>query len=86
MRAREPDVEALRTRLARKFTTLADEVTECFESFPIGGGGYVVELLAPEGPRRPAAGNRRSSISGSGRAARAKRPPRSALPVSAQIA
>jgi hypothetical protein len=50
MREREPDVEALRTRLARKFTTLADEVTECFEDFPIAGGAYIVELLAPEGP------------------------------------
>ncbi|MDB4935138.1 MAG: hypothetical protein JWP87_2110 [Labilithrix sp.] len=49
MREREPDVEALRTRLARKFTTLADEVTECFNEFHIGGGDYVVELLAPEG-------------------------------------
>ena len=49
MREREPDVEALRTRLARKFTTLADEVTECFEGFHIGGGDGVVELLAPEG-------------------------------------
>lgn len=49
MREREPDVEALRTRMARKFTTLADEVTECFNDFHIGGGDYVVELLAPEG-------------------------------------
>lgn len=49
MREREPDVEALRTRMARKFTTLADEVTECFADFHIGGGDYVVELLAPEG-------------------------------------
>ena len=49
MREREPDVEALRTRMARKFTTLADEVTECFVDFHIGGGDYVVELLAPEG-------------------------------------
>jgi hypothetical protein len=49
MREREPDVEALRTRLARKFTTLADEVTECFDGFHVGGGDYVVELLAPEG-------------------------------------
>lgn len=49
MRERQPDVEALRTRLARKFTTLADEVTECFEGFHIGGGQYVVELMAPEG-------------------------------------
>src|SRR4051794_31262203 len=49
MRERQPDVEALRTRLARKFTTLADEVTECFEGFRIGGGDYVVELMAPEG-------------------------------------
>lgn len=49
MRERQPDVEALRTRMARKFTTLADEVTECFEGFHIGGGEYVVELMAPEG-------------------------------------
>jgi hypothetical protein len=49
MREREPEVEALRTRMARKFTTLADEVTECFVDFHIGGGDYVVELLAPEG-------------------------------------
>jgi hypothetical protein len=49
MRERQPDVEALRTRMARKFTTLADEVTECFEGFRVGGGDYVVELMAPEG-------------------------------------
>jgi hypothetical protein len=49
MREREPDVEALRTRMARKFTTLADEVTECFDGFFVGAGNYVVELLAPEG-------------------------------------
>lgn len=49
MREREPDIEALRTKLARKFTSLADEVNECFEGFHIGGGDYVVELLAPEG-------------------------------------
>jgi hypothetical protein len=49
MRERPADVEALRTRMARKFTTLADEVTECFEGFTIGGGDYIVELLAPEG-------------------------------------
>ena len=49
MREREPEVEALRTKLARKFTSLADEVNECFEGFHIGGGDYVVELLAPEG-------------------------------------
>lgn len=49
MRERQPDVEALRTRQARKFTTLADEVTECFEGFHVGAGDYLVELLAPEG-------------------------------------
>jgi hypothetical protein len=52
MREREAELEALRTRNARKFTgndRLADEVTECFEGFFIGGGDYVVELLAPEG-------------------------------------
>ena len=46
---REPSVEQLRTRLARKFTTLADEVTECFEGFQIGAGAWGVELVAPEG-------------------------------------
>ena len=46
---REPGVEQLRTRLARKFTTLADQVTESFGEFQIGAGWWVVELTAPEG-------------------------------------
>jgi len=46
---REPGVEKLRTRLARKFTTLADNVTEGFDEFQIGAGWWVVELTAPEG-------------------------------------
>ena len=46
---REQNVEQLRTRLARKFTTLADEVTECFEDFQIGAGAWGAELTAPEG-------------------------------------
>ena len=46
---REANVEQLRTRLARKFTTLADEVTECFEDFHIGAGAWGAELTAPEG-------------------------------------
>jgi hypothetical protein len=46
---REPGVEQLRTRLARKFTTLADVVTEGFDEFSIGAGWWVVELTAPEG-------------------------------------
>ncbi|MDB5217858.1 MAG: hypothetical protein JWO86_5785 [Myxococcaceae bacterium] len=46
---REPGVEQLRTRLARKFTTLADVVTEGFHEFSIGAGWWVVELTAPEG-------------------------------------
>ena len=46
---REQSVEQLRTRLARKFTTLADEVTECFDGFQIGAGAWGVELVAPEG-------------------------------------
>lgn len=45
-----PDLDALRTKHARKFKTLADEVTECFVDYPIAGAAYVVELLAPEGP------------------------------------
>ncbi len=46
---REPAVEQLRTRLARKFTTLADRVTDGFEEFQIGAGWWTVELTAPEG-------------------------------------
>lgn len=46
---REPGVEQLRTRMARKFTTLADEVTEDFSEFSIGAGAWSVELTAPEG-------------------------------------
>jgi hypothetical protein len=46
---REPGVEKLRTRIARKFTTLADEVTESFGDFYIGAGAWGVELTAPEG-------------------------------------
>jgi hypothetical protein len=46
---REPGVEKLRTRLARKFTTLADQVTEGFGDFRIGAGWWGVELTAPEG-------------------------------------
>jgi hypothetical protein len=46
---REPGVEQLRTRLARKFTTLADQVTEGFDEFSIGAGWWGIELTAPEG-------------------------------------
>lgn len=46
---REQGVEKLRTRLARKFTTLADQVTESFGEFQIGAGWWAVELTAPEG-------------------------------------
>ena len=46
---REPVVEQLRTRLARKFTTLADQVTESFDDFRIGAGRWAVELTAPQG-------------------------------------
>ncbi len=45
----EQDPEALRTRLARKFVTLADSVTEAFREFAIGAGAYAVELTAPQG-------------------------------------
>ncbi|MBX3220800.1 MAG: hypothetical protein KF795_09790 [Labilithrix sp.] len=43
------DPEALRTRLARKFVSLADSVTEAFRDFAIGAGAYAVELTAPQG-------------------------------------
>lgn len=43
------DVEALRTRLTRKFVSLADSVTDAFKDFSIGAGAYAVELTAPQG-------------------------------------
>lgn len=43
------DPEALRTRLAQKFVSLADSVTEAFRDFAIGAGAYAVELTAPQG-------------------------------------
>ena len=44
-----PRVDALRTRLAAKFVTLADQVTEAFGDFSIGAGAWAVELTAPAG-------------------------------------
>lgn len=46
---RKADPRALKTSLARKLTTLADEVNECFADFRVGGGDWRVELTAPEG-------------------------------------
>lgn len=43
------DKDALKTRLARKFTTLADDVNECFQEFSVGAAQWGVELTAPEG-------------------------------------
>lgn len=50
--ASSPDekVEALRTKLARKFTTLAESVNTAFVDFAIGSGAWRVELTAPSGP------------------------------------
>lgn len=45
----EKRLQALRTRLASKFVTLAETVTDAFEDFHIGAGNWVVELTAPEG-------------------------------------
>lgn len=45
----EKRLDALRTRLASKFVTLAETVTDAFEDFHIGAGNWVVELTAPEG-------------------------------------
>jgi hypothetical protein len=47
--ASSKDPDALRTRLARKFTTLADLVTDGFAEFRIGAGSWGAELTAPEG-------------------------------------
>lgn len=41
--------DALRTRLARKFVSLADTMTEAFKDFAIGAGAWNVELTVPQG-------------------------------------
>lgn len=43
------DPAALRTRLAKKFVSLADDVNEEFKDFSIGAGAWAVELTAPQG-------------------------------------
>jgi hypothetical protein len=43
------DPGALKTRLAQKFSTLADTVNERFVDFHIGGGNWGLELTSPEG-------------------------------------
>lgn len=43
------DPAALRTRLAKKFVSLADDVNEEFNDFSIGAGAWGVELTAPQG-------------------------------------
>lgn len=43
------DPAALRTRLAKKFVSLADDVNEEFTEFTIGAGAWGCELTAPQG-------------------------------------
>lgn len=40
---------AFQTRLARKFVSLAEDVTEAFSEVRIGAGAWTVELTAPSG-------------------------------------
>jgi hypothetical protein len=46
----EPTPDQLRTRLARKFHSLADTMAEAFKDFAIGAGNWSVELTVPAGP------------------------------------
>jgi hypothetical protein len=41
--------DALRTKLAQKFVSLADSVGDAFRDFAIGAGAWAVELTAPQG-------------------------------------
>lgn len=43
------DPRALKTQLARRFSSLADKVNERFADFQIGAGRWSLELTAPEG-------------------------------------
>jgi hypothetical protein len=46
---RAPDPDALRTRMTRKFVSLADLVNDAFRGMPLGEAAYRVELTAPQG-------------------------------------
>lgn len=45
----EQTPDALRTRLARKFVSLADTMNEAFSGFVIGAGAWGIELTVPPG-------------------------------------
>lgn len=45
----EQTPDALRTRLARKFVSLADTMNEAFNGFAIGAGAWGIELTVPAG-------------------------------------
>ncbi|AKU99014.1 hypothetical protein AKJ09_05678 [Labilithrix luteola] len=44
------ELDALKTRMTRKFTTLADDVNAQLKDVRVGKLAYQPELLAPEGP------------------------------------
>ncbi len=47
---REAELHALRTQVANQAASLAESVTDGFDGFTMGAGGYGVELSVPEGP------------------------------------
>lgn len=46
---RAPDPDALRTRLTRKFVSLAEMVNDAFRGMPLDEAAYTVELTSPQG-------------------------------------
>jgi hypothetical protein len=61
-RARELELEALRTRVANQAASLAETVTDGFDGFHMGAGDYIVELLAPEGQSTNSGAQARQNI------------------------
>ncbi|MDF2697045.1 MAG: hypothetical protein K0S65_5428 [Labilithrix sp.] len=59
---RERELEALRTQVANQAASLAETVTDGFDGFQMGAGGYTVDLKGPEGPSTGGGAQARQSI------------------------
>lgn len=61
-RARERELEALRTQVANQAASLSETVTDGFDDFRMGAASYCVELMGPEGPSTGGGAQARQSI------------------------
>lgn len=59
---RERELVALRTQVANQAASLAETVTDGFDGFHMGAGGYIVDLKGPDGPSTGGGAQARQSI------------------------